>query len=91
MSRCRVSVKFAQYSYMNFISGKRIAPPLPRNSGAIASAEASAMLPRRPRTPVRSKMRWAGRPSALSRISERVPTTLPANFAQIVVVVGSAW
>ena len=60
-------------------------------AGWMASADTSAMLPRLARTLVRSTIRCSGKPMALSRISDSVPTTLPSKMAHSVVVVGSAW
>jgi hypothetical protein len=82
--------KGVQYSYMNFISGNRILPPVRRNFRCIASAETSAMFPFFSRTAVRSKILCSGKPNTLSRIKDSVPTTSPSYFAHKVVVVGKA-
>ena len=88
---CRVSKYSRQYSFMNFINGNKILPPVLRKAGATANAEISAILPGRERRPARLKTDCSGKPNTPSRIIEIVPTTWPSHLAHSVVVVGSAW
>ena len=87
----RVSKYSRQYSYMNFISGNRMRPPVARNRGSIANAEISAILPVFDRTWPRLKTDCSGKPNTPSRIIEIVPITWPSHLAHSVVVVGRAW